>query len=72
MKEVIEDGVNGLLAPFFDTAQLAKQIVGVLANPRKHARLGRAARSHVVQNYDFIKHTLPNYLQIIQAAEVPA
>ena len=63
--------MNGLLTPFFDKAQLAKQIVRVLANPRKHARLGRAARTHVVQNYDFDKQTLPNYLQIIQAAKAP-
>ena len=67
--EVIEDGVNGLLTPFFDGAQLAKQVIRVLANPRKHARLGRAARAHVVENYDFEKKTLPNYMQIIQAAE---
>ena len=72
VKEVIEDDVNGLLTPFFDGAQLAKQVVRVLANPRKHARLGRAARAHVVQNYDFESQTLPNYMQIIRAAEVPA
>lgn len=72
VKEVIEDGVNGLLTPFFETARLAKQVIRVLANPQKHARLGRAARAHVVENYDFDKQTLPKYQQIIQAAEVPA
>jgi glycosyltransferase involved in cell wall biosynthesis len=72
VKEVIEDGINGLLTPFFDTARLAKQIIRVLANPQKHARLGRAARAHVVENYDFDKQTLPKYLQIIQAADAPA
>lgn len=72
VKEVIEDGVNGLLTPFFDTARLAKQVIRVLANSQKHARLGRAARAHVVENYDFDKQTLPKYQQIIQAAEVPA
>jgi glycosyltransferase involved in cell wall biosynthesis len=72
VKEVIEDGVNGLLTPFFDTARLAKQVIRVLANPQKHARLGRAARTHVAENYDFDKQTLPKYRQIIQAAEAPA
>lgn len=70
VKEVIEDGVNGLLTPFFDTARLAKQIIRVLANPQEHASLGRAARAHVVEKYDFDKQTLPKYLQIIQAADV--
>jgi glycosyltransferase involved in cell wall biosynthesis len=72
VKEVIEDGVNGLLTPFFDKVRLAKQVIRVLANPQKHTRLGRAARTHVVDNYDFDKQTLPKYLQIIQAVEAPA
>lgn len=72
VKEVIEDGVNGLLTPFFDTARLAKQIIRVLANPQGHASLGRAARAHVVENYDFDTQTLPKYLQIIQAADASA
>ena len=72
VKEVIEDGINGLLTPFFDTARLGKQIIRVLANPQKHARLGRAARAHVVENYDFDKQSLPKYLQIIQAADARA
>lgn len=72
VKEVIEDEVNGLLTPFFDTARLARQIIRVLADPQKHAPLGRAARAHVVENYDFDTQTLPKYLQIIQPAGAPA
>ena len=65
--EVIEDGVNGLLVPFFDSDLLAERIVGVLANPRKHAALGRAARARTIELYDFEQQTLPKYLDIIQA-----
>ncbi|TWT12617.1 glycosyltransferase [Reyranella sp. CPCC 100927] len=64
--EVIEDGVNGLLTPFFDPDRLAERIVGVLANPRKHAHLGRAARARTIEAYDFEQQTLPKYLEIIR------
>jgi len=64
--EVIEDGVNGLLTPFFDSDRLAERIVGVLANPRKHAALARAARARAIESYDFEQQTLPKYLDIIQ------
>jgi glycosyltransferase involved in cell wall biosynthesis len=68
VKEVIDHGVNGLLTPFFDANHLAELIVAVLADPRRHAALGRAARARVVEAYDFQQQTLPAYMQIIEGA----
>jgi glycosyltransferase involved in cell wall biosynthesis len=70
VREVVEDGVNGLLVPFFDTDRLATRIVEVLARRGQHAALGAAARMRVVDAYDFERQTLPRYMQIIRNANV--
>ncbi len=66
VREVIDDGVTGLLTPFFDTDRLTERVVSVLANPRRHASIGRAARSQVVEAYDFERQTLPGYMRIVE------
>lgn len=72
VREVIDHGVNGLLTPFFDSDALARQVATVLAHPRKHAPLGRAARARVVERYDFESQVLPQYLQLLEESRVPA
>jgi hypothetical protein len=60
VREVLEHGKTGLLVDFFDPAALARQVADVLANPAEaHAALGRNARSHVVDTYDFHTRALP-------------
>jgi glycosyltransferase involved in cell wall biosynthesis len=42
--EVIHHGVNGVLTPVHDHQRLAQQVLGLLADPARCARLGQAAR----------------------------
>ena len=67
VREAISHGKNGLLVDFFDPQALADQVIDVLANPQKHAHLGAAARAHVVANYDFLTHCLPEHLHRINS-----
>lgn len=52
VREVIEDGVTGLLADPGDAAALADRIVAVLRDPPRFAAIGRAARDMVIARYD--------------------
>ncbi len=52
VREVIQDGHNGLLTDFFDSAALARRVVEALADPGAFAPLRAAARRMVVEGYD--------------------
>lgn len=52
VREVIQDGHNGLLADFFDPAALARRVVEALADPGAFAPLRAAARRVVQERYD--------------------
>jgi len=67
VREAISHGETGLLVDFFDAQALADQVIDVLAQPQKHAHLGAAARAHVVANYDFLSHCLPEHLRRINS-----
>lgn len=76
VREVVTHGETGLLADFFDPKALANQVAEVLANPADYAGLGPAARRHVLENYDFLSHTLPIHLEkmnslVPKAAQIP-
>ncbi len=72
VREVISHGETGLLVDFFDPKALAAQVSDVLARPEEFAYLGRAARAHVVQNYDFLSRCLPEHIAHINAlAQTP-
>jgi glycosyltransferase involved in cell wall biosynthesis len=49
--ELVEPGVNGLIAPLFDVDQLTESALRVLDDPAGHADLGRAARAHILEKY---------------------
>jgi glycosyltransferase involved in cell wall biosynthesis len=51
VREVIEPGRNGLVAPLFDTDQMAETALRVLDDPAAFAPLGRAARALVEEKY---------------------
>jgi glycosyltransferase involved in cell wall biosynthesis len=51
VREVIQQGVTGLLVPENNAPALANAIAMLLADPEKAENLGRAARSAVQQSY---------------------
>lgn len=62
VRELIEEGVTGRLVDFFDTEALVREACALLDDPDTRARMGAAARAHVVQNYDLQSICLPQLL----------
>lgn len=52
VREVIDDGENGVLFPFHDSAALAEAAVEVLSNRRRFPLHGQAARETIARRYD--------------------
>ncbi|GIT92692.1 glycosyl transferase [Jannaschia pagri] len=67
VREAITHGETGLLADFFQPQDLAAKVVSVLEDPAKFAHLGRAARKHVIETYDFLSVCLPQHIAQINA-----
>ncbi len=65
VKEVIEDGVNGLLVDFFNPEQIAARVIEALDNPDKMAKIRQRARETIVEKYDLAK-LLPQHLDWIR------
>ncbi len=51
-RQVVTDGVDGLLVPMKDSARLARAIARLQDDPALAARLGKAARSKVLEQFD--------------------
>jgi len=65
VEEVVEDGRNGLLVPFFDVEALSDKVIEALKGDRwAHMRL--AARRTVVDRYDLKTKCLPEWLALIE------
>jgi glycosyltransferase involved in cell wall biosynthesis len=62
LREVIDDGQNGLLFPFFDGQGLVDRADELLSNAPLRARLSAAARSMIVKNYDLKRVCLPRQI----------
>lgn len=62
LKEVIEDGVNGVLVDFFDVEGLANKTIALLADVSTRQQLGRNARQFARQHYDLKTQCLPKQL----------
>lgn len=69
VREVIEDGRNGLLVDFFNPAQIAETVCEALAHPQRYQKLRKAARRTVVERYDFRTRALPAYMDLIEGRE---
>ncbi len=65
VKEVIEDGVNGLLVNFFNVPEIADKIEYALDNQEKMQALRTKAREIIVERYDLNK-LLPQHLDWIK------
>ncbi|MGZ3184073.1 MAG: glycosyltransferase family 4 protein [Telluria sp.] len=66
VREAIVHGENGLLADFFDSAALARQVVDTLAHRNDYLPLRQAARATVQQRYDLLDVCLPAQLALLE------
>jgi glycosyltransferase involved in cell wall biosynthesis len=66
VQEVIEDGVNGFLLPFFDRAALAGRLAELLAQRGAFDALRVRARERVVERYDFERVCLPAQVKLLE------
>lgn len=62
VREIMTHGETGLLVDFFDPAALTTQVIEVLKAPADFEHLGRAARQHVIDTYDFETRCLPEHI----------
>jgi glycosyltransferase involved in cell wall biosynthesis len=51
VKELIEDGANGVLVDFYNVQQIARAIMRALEDPQKFAPIRTAARATIVERY---------------------
>ncbi len=65
VREVL-NGENGLLVPFFDTAQLADRVIEALSFPRRFRSVRAQARRTIVEHYDLARICLPKMMALIQ------
>lgn len=61
VRELIQDGKNGLLVDFFSPQQIACKVNDVLDNPQRFRAMRKKARKTIVQNYDLEK-LLPQHV----------
>ena len=67
VREMITDGVNGLLADFFDPGAFADKACAALADPAAYRPLGRAAEALVAETYS-LAAILPQMLAMYEVA----
>jgi glycogen synthase len=67
IRELIQDGVTGLLHRSGDVGVLAATIEKLADDPNLRRRLGRQARAWVAEQRDW-KHIVPQYVSIYEAA----
>ncbi|MBC7784617.1 MAG: glycosyltransferase [Burkholderiales bacterium] len=67
VKEMIQDGQNGLLADFFSPEDFADKACRVLADPDAYRHLGQAAEKMVAERYS-LEALLPQMLQLYDDA----
>lgn len=65
VREVITDGENGLLVPFFEPEALAARLGDVLADQERYAPLRERARAHMLERYD-MKELTGRYFDLIE------
>ena len=64
--EVMTGEETGRLVGFFDRAGLVSAVDALLQDSERRARLGAAARAHIVDCYDFRTRALPSYLALFE------
>ena len=67
LRELIRDGENGRLVPFFDISALSAALVRGLAGDPDAARLRAAARQTITEAYDLNRHSLPRLIEWVES-----
>jgi glycosyltransferase involved in cell wall biosynthesis len=70
VKEFIQDGVNGLLADFFNPQEFADKAIGALADPAAVRPLGRAAEETIAKAYS-VDIVFPQIVKLYEDATRP-
>ncbi len=65
VQEVIQDGVNGILVPFFQPQLLAERVIEALSQPKRFRAMRREARQTIRTRYDFEQQSWPAHLKLI-------
>lgn len=65
VREIITDGENGLLVPFFEPETLATRLADVLADQSRYAPLRARARSLMLERYN-VKDLTRKYFDLIE------
>ena len=63
--EVLKHGVNGLTVDFFSAEEISDAVTTALTRPRITAKLRRAARQTVIDQYDLQRRQLPAWMRLI-------
>jgi glycosyltransferase involved in cell wall biosynthesis len=66
VREVLTDGVNGLLVDFFSTEEIADRVDEVLDHPTQMKKMRAAARQTAVRHFDFKRRQLPQWRRLLQ------
>ena len=66
VREMVRDGENGRLVPFFDREALQAALIRGLAGDPDAARLGAAARATITAAYDLRRHSLPRLIDWVE------
>lgn len=66
VQEIIKDGENGFLVPFFDREALVGKVIEVLTTPERFADVGKRARAGIRKHFSFRDTTLPRYMKLIE------
>jgi glycosyltransferase involved in cell wall biosynthesis len=65
VREVIRDGDNGILVPFFDINALATRAIDMLGAPAQFAHLRRKAAASIRKAYDFDTCVRPQFQKLL-------
>ncbi|MCS6809357.1 MAG: N-acetyl-alpha-D-glucosaminyl L-malate synthase BshA [Bacteroidota bacterium] len=63
--EVVVHGETGYIAEIGDTARMARYVVDLLTNPKKHRRFSEASRRRAVEEFD-TRLLLPHYIALYE------
>lgn len=66
VREVIQDGKNGVLVDFFQPDDIAHAVIRMLENPSLRQQLGTIARKTIIRNYDLNSVCLPKLMKLIK------